>query len=101
MSSNTSEGETVRVTKKGQATIPKRFRDALGVETPGRVRFRETDEGIVVEPVERPSAFRGFASDETDRSATELLRESRERDAEREERLRAAAGIDDEGSDDE
>lgn len=100
MSSNTEDEITVRVTKKGQATIPKRFRDALGVETPGRVRFRETEEGVVVEPVEHPSAFRGFARDETDRSATDLLRESRERDAEREERLRAAAGVD-EGSDDE
>lgn len=99
MRSNTDEGITVRVTKKGQATIPKRFRDALGVETPGRVRFRDTDEGVVVEPIEHPSAFRGFASEATDRSAADLLDESREADGKRDLRLQAAAGIDESAND--
>ena len=94
MSSNTPE--TVRVTKKGQATIPKRFRDALGVETPGRVRFRETDEGVVVEPVERPDAFRGFAANETDRSARALLEEARSGEKARQRRLFEAAESTDE-----
>lgn len=92
MSSNTSDGEIVRITRKGQATIPKRFRDALGIDPPGRVRFRETEAGIVVEPVERPATFRGFASESTEASARELLDAAREREGERERRLREAAG---------
>lgn len=81
------EGTTVAVTSKGQATIPKRFRDKLHIDTPGRVRFVENDDGeVVVRPVERPSDLRGaLASDSgetgTSRSATELLREERARDS--------------------
>ncbi|ESS10306.1 MAG: transcriptional regulator, AbrB family [uncultured archaeon A07HR60] len=37
-----SEKEVVSVTKHGQATIPKRFRDKLGIDAPGKVLFRET-----------------------------------------------------------
>jgi len=84
--SESEDGRTVTVTSKGQATIPKEFRDKLHIDTPGRVRFVETAAGeIVIRPVERPSELRGaLASDEDDRdsekSATELLREERERD---------------------
>jgi bifunctional DNA-binding transcriptional regulator/antitoxin component of YhaV-PrlF toxin-antitoxin module len=33
--SNDSETEVVSVTRHGQATIPKRFREKLGIEAPG------------------------------------------------------------------
>jgi len=79
-----SEREVVAVTKHGQATIPKRFRDKLGVDAPGKVLFRETDEGeIIVERVRSPSEMRGFAARSeatTDEPATKLLREKREQD---------------------
>ena len=39
-----SEKVVVAVTKHGQATIPKRFRDKLGIDAPGKVLFRETEE---------------------------------------------------------
>jgi looped-hinge helix DNA binding domain, AbrB family len=39
--SENSEKEVVTVTKHGQATIPKRFREKLGIDTPGKVVFRE------------------------------------------------------------
>ncbi len=83
--SDVKDGTTVTVTKKGQATIPKEFRDKLQIDTPGRVRFVETEEGeVVIRPVKRPSDLRGaLASDEEteqEPSATELLREERERD---------------------
>lgn len=38
---DTEDGTTVTVTTKGQATIPKEFRDKLHIGTPGRVRFVE------------------------------------------------------------
>ncbi len=78
------EGTTVTVTSKGQATIPKEFRDKLHIDTPGRVRFVENERGeIVIRPVKRPSELRGALAsedEERDQSATELLREERERD---------------------
>jgi AbrB family looped-hinge helix DNA binding protein len=81
-----SEIEVVSVTKHGQATIPKRFREKLGIEAPGKVLFRETEDGrVVVEHVRSPSEMRGFAARSgasTDVPATELLREKRDRDRE-------------------
>ena len=84
--SNTEDGTTVTVTSKGQATIPKEFRDKLHIDTPGRVRFVENEKGeIVIRPIKRPSELRGAlaSKDETEepeKSATELLREEREQD---------------------
>lgn len=82
--SETENGTTVAVTSKGQATIPKQFRDRLGIDTPGRVRFVENEDGeVVIRPVKRPAALRGaLASEdgEEETPATTLLREERERD---------------------
>ncbi|AWB28196.1 AbrB/MazE/SpoVT family DNA-binding domain-containing protein [Halococcoides cellulosivorans] len=82
-SENESETEVVAVTKHGQATIPKRFREKLGIEAPGTVRFREREDGVVVEAIRSPSEMRGFAArhdSDSDRPATEILREKREQD---------------------
>lgn len=84
--SESDPGTTVTVTIKGQATIPKEFRDKLNIDTPGRVRFVENEDGeVVVRPVKRPSELRGALASETeaDVSATELLRTERERDKRR------------------
>ncbi|WP_324759618.1 AbrB/MazE/SpoVT family DNA-binding domain-containing protein [Haloarcula sp. GH36] len=82
--SDAEDGKTVTVTSKGQATIPKEFRDKLHIDTPDRVRFIETEDGeVVVRPVKRPSELRGaLAAGEADRaqSATEQLRAERQRD---------------------
>jgi AbrB family looped-hinge helix DNA binding protein len=84
--SEKSEKEVVAVTKHGQATIPKRFREKLGIDAPGKVSFRETEDGeVVVEHVRSPSEMRGFAARSeatTDEPATEILREKREQDRE-------------------
>lgn len=89
--SKTDGGEVVSVSEKGQATIPKRLREKHGIDTPGKVRVRENEDGeIVVEPVPSLSEMRGAASD--DWQGTALLRESRERDAERDERLNRDRG---------
>ena len=79
-----NEKEIVAVTKHGQATIPKRFRETLGIEAPGKVLFRESKDGeILVERVRSPREMRGFAARReasTDKPATEILREKREED---------------------
>ena len=83
-SSSNSEKEVVAVTKHGQATIPKRFREKLGIEAPGKVLFRETEDGeVIVEQVRSPSEMRGFAARSkarTDTPASELLTEKRDQD---------------------
>jgi len=91
MSKSESE-KVVSISARGQATIPKEFREELGIETPGRVKFVRTDAGdIVVRPIRSVKDLRGILMDETDeqgRSATERLREERERDKASEEELR-------------
>jgi AbrB family looped-hinge helix DNA binding protein len=81
-----SEKEVVAVTKHGQATIPKRFREKLGIDAPGKVLFRETEDGeVIVEHIRSPSEMRGFAARSeatTDKPATEILREKRKQDRE-------------------
>jgi len=87
MSNTEREGaeRIVSVTAKGQATIPKPLREKHGISAPGRVKFIETDDGeIVVRPVGSMREFRGLAREGDDtRPATEVLREERDREAER------------------
>lgn len=76
------EAVTVSVSPNGQATIPKEFREKLGISSPGRVQFRETDAGaIVIERVPSVEEMRGFAAESaeasTDKPASQLLREQR------------------------
>jgi len=81
--SDADEGMTVAVTSKGQATIPKAYREKLRIETPGRVRFVENEAGeVVIRPVKRPAELRGALADddEDEQLATERLREERERE---------------------
>lgn len=84
MSTEKSE-RVVSVSARGQATIPKEFREKLGVDAPGRVKFVETEGGaIVVQPITSVTDLRGVLAGETDesgRTATELLRTERSRDA--------------------
>ena len=100
MSKSGSE-RVVSVSARGQATIPKEFREELGIETPGRVKFVRTDAGdIVVRPIRSVKDLRGILMDETDdqgRSATERLREEREREEASEEELRRQYTDADEG----
>lgn len=99
MSKSESE-KVVSVSSRGQATIPKEFREELGIDTPGRVKFVQTDEGeIVVRPIHSVTDLRGVLEGKTDeqgRSAVERLREEREQDKTSEEELRQRYARDDE-----
>lgn len=90
-----SQGESERVVSvsaRGQATIPKEFRDALGVDAPGRVKFVRTEEGeIVVRPIDSATDLRGVLAgqrDEDGRTAVDRLRDERQADREGVEELR-------------
>jgi AbrB family looped-hinge helix DNA binding protein len=41
----------VRVTQRGQATLPKEWRDRLGIDAPDDVVMIAVDDGIVVKPL--------------------------------------------------
>jgi AbrB family looped-hinge helix DNA binding protein len=96
----TESEKVVSVSSRGQATIPKEFREELGIDTPGRVKFVRTDEGeIVVRPIHSVTDLRGALEEKTDeqgRSATERLREERAADKTNEEELRQRYDGDDE-----
>jgi len=84
--STTNEGRVVSLSQKGQATIPKEFREKHGIEPGSRVRIRENEAGeIVVEPLSSLKAFRGAAT--TSERGTAILREERAVDEERSRRL--------------
>ena len=99
--SKTESEKVVSVSSRGQATIPKEFREELGIDTPGRVKFVRTDEGeIVVRPIRSVTDLRGVLDGKTDeqgRSATDRLREERTADKASEAELRQRYVGDDEG----
>jgi antitoxin PrlF len=47
------------VTTKGQVTIPKPLRDALGISPNDRIEFVREGERIVLQPLKTLKAFRG------------------------------------------
>ncbi len=98
--SKTESEKVVSVSSRGQATIPKEFREELGIDTPGRVKFVRTEEGdIVVRPIHSVTDLRGILKGKTDeqgRSATERLRKERAADKASEEELRQRYAGDDE-----
>lgn len=93
MASSTTEPSVVRVSQKGQATIPKSLREKFGIETPGAVFVYEDQGRIIIEPVPSPDELHGIHAGERERGAVlervrELKEEEKRRDIERAERHR-------------
>ena len=93
MSSSTDEPIVVRVSQKGQATIPKGLREKFGIEAPGEVFVYEDAGRIVIEPVPSPEELHGIHAEGHERGEAiervrELKAEEKRRQAERTERLR-------------
>ena len=102
MASTTRSPEIVRVSQKGQATIPKSLREKFGIETPGEVFVYEEGNRIVLEPVPSLEDLGGIHAD-TDREPGEVLEKVRElkedeqrREEERATRLRPSDDVADE-----
>ena len=45
----------MRVTEKGQVTIPKELRDALGIGAGTEVEFERSDDALIVRKADRPT----------------------------------------------
>ena len=85
--------EVVSVTKKGQATIPKRLRKKYGIKD--KVIVEEDERGIVLKPVPSPSDdFGSLKAVFEGKSARQLLDEARKEEfkAEKERERRARKG---------
>ena len=68
--------EVVSVTKKGQATIPKRLRKKYGIKN--KVIIEENECGIVLKPLPSPSEERGSLKEFfKGKTARQLLQEAR------------------------
>lgn len=92
MSSNTDEPAVVRISGKGQATIPKELREKFDIETPGEVFIYEAEGRIVVEPVPSLEDLHGIhAGEHEPGEVSETVQELDDQDREREEA--AAADI--------
>lgn len=84
--------EIIKVTTKGQATIPKPLREEFGITTPGRVVMDATEDGILIEPVPTPEEMAGELRElaaKRDRSGVDILREGRQADAAAADRLQS------------
>jgi AbrB family looped-hinge helix DNA binding protein len=93
MTSSTIEQRVVRVSQKGQATIPKGLREKFGIETPGEVFVYEEQGHIIIEPVPSPDELHGIHAGEHEpgevlQQVREMKDEEKRQEAERAERLR-------------
>ncbi len=93
MASSTNEPKVVRVSQKGQATIPKGMREKFGIETPGEVFVYEEQGRIIIEPVPSPDELHGIHAGEYERGEVlervrEMKDEEKRKEEERVERLR-------------
>ena len=93
MASSTTEPTVVRVSQKGQATIPKGLREKFGIETPGEVFVYEEQGRIFIEPVPSPDELHGIHAGEHKQGEVlervrEMKAEEKRTEAERTERLR-------------
>jgi len=81
MPSNTDDGTVVRVSRKGQTTIPKEYRERFGIEAPGKVLIHEDDGKIVVEPLPSVEEMQGVHAGRYERGdVLEHLEEMKEAD---------------------
>ena len=93
MTSSTNDPEIVRVSQKGQATIPKPLREKFGIETPGEVFIYEEGDRIIVEPVPSLEELHGIHAGDHEpgevlAKVREMKDEEKRREDERFERLR-------------
>jgi AbrB family looped-hinge helix DNA binding protein len=68
--------EVVRVSQKGQATIPKALREQFDIDTPGEVFIYEAEGRIIIEPVPSVEELHGIhAGDHDDGDVLERMRQ--------------------------
>lgn len=74
---NETEGETTRITRKGQVTIPKDLREEYGLEEGDELLWQTGEDGITVRKATR-SAGRGMLADDVSEDKREEMAEEME-----------------------
>lgn len=72
--------ETSTVTSKGQITIPKRVREAIGLRPGEQIVFKKTEQGFLVQKQVKSSPFdkyRGYLADVAETDSDEIVRDLR------------------------
>lgn len=64
MGSSTHDLDLVRISQKGQVTIPQQLRERCGIDAPGDVIIYEEDERIIVEPLPSAEDLHGIHADD-------------------------------------
>ena len=70
-----------KITSKGQITIPREVRDALGVSTGDKILFEQKGDEMCVRPVRKTSVFekfRGIGNPGMNSGRNAVLRKTRE-----------------------
>ena len=67
-----ADGETTRITREGQVTIPKRFREEFGLEEGDELLWEKTEDGITVRKMTQ-SAGRGMLVDDVPEAKREAM----------------------------
>ena len=93
MSSSTIDPQVIRVSQKGQATIPKGLREKFGIETPGEVFVYEEQGRIIIEPVPSADQLHGIHAGEHDQGdvlerVQEIKNEEKRQESKRIDQLR-------------
>lgn len=68
-------GETTRITRKGQTTIPQELREKYGFEPGDTVVWEETDDGIVLRKQAKTEARGLLAGDESEEERRAIAEE--------------------------
>jgi AbrB family looped-hinge helix DNA binding protein len=74
---NDTEGETTRITRKGQVTIPKELREEFGLEEGDELLWQKAEDGIRVRKATQ-SAGRGMLVDDVPEEKREEMAEEME-----------------------
>jgi AbrB family looped-hinge helix DNA binding protein len=73
-----SNGETTRITQKGQVTIPKALREEYGLEPGDELRWEESDDGITVRKATQDAGRGLLVDDDTDKETREEMADEME-----------------------
>jgi antitoxin PrlF len=85
MACSSFDPDVVRISQKGQATIPQHLREKYGIDTPGDVLIYEEDERIIVEPLPSAEDLHGIhAGDHEPGEILAKVREQKEKERNRE-----------------
>lgn len=93
MFSSRIDPQVIRVSQKGQATIPKGLREKFGIETPGEVFVYEEQGRIIIEPVPSADQLHGIHAGEHDQGdvlerVQEIKNEEKRQESKRIDQLR-------------